>query len=72
VVLHNYTLNSIHDYCEAFATVTRQGNLCERSTNNFLSLIKYGLPNSNYMPSTEEELLLFLGVEELFTKQCIY
>jgi hypothetical protein len=24
------------------------------------------------MPSTEEELLLFLGVEELFTKQCIY
>jgi hypothetical protein len=69
--LHNYTMNSTSDYCERFTIVARQANLSKRSTNEFLSLIKAGLPIPNNLPSTEEALLLLLGVEDLFTKRSI-
>jgi hypothetical protein len=69
--LHNYTMDSTYDYCEAFTIVARQANLSKTSTNNFLSLIKSGLPTPNQLPSTEEELLLLLGVDNLFIKRSI-
>lgn len=71
VPLHDYTSNSTYDYCQAFTTIARQANLSKTSTNEFLSLIKSGLPTPNYLPPTEEALLLLLGVEDLFTKRSI-
>ncbi|CAF0963255.1 unnamed protein product [Rotaria magnacalcarata] len=71
VPLHDYTIDSTYDYCEAFTIVARQANSSKKSTNDFLSLIKSGLPIPNNMPTTEQELLLLLGVDELFTKRTI-
>ncbi|CAF4561077.1 unnamed protein product [Rotaria socialis] len=71
VPLHDYTIDSTYDYCEAFTMIARQANLSKKSTNDFLSLIKSGLPIPNNMPTTEQELLLLLGVNELFTKRTI-
>ncbi|CAF1326904.1 unnamed protein product, partial [Rotaria magnacalcarata] len=71
VPLHNYTITSTYDYCEAFTAIARQANLSRQSTNDFLSLLKSGLPVPNNLPSTEEQLLLLLGVDELFTKRSI-
>lgn len=71
VPLHDYTTNSTCDYCEAFTIAARRANLSRSSTNEFLSLIKAGLPTPNHLPSTEEALLLLLGVEDLFTKRSI-
>ena len=69
--LHDYTTNSTYDYCEAFTIAARRANLSRSCTNEFLSLIKSGLPIPNHLPSTEEALLLLLGVEDLFTKRSI-
>ncbi|CAF3738937.1 unnamed protein product [Rotaria socialis] len=71
VPLHDYTIDSTYDYCEAFTIVARHANLSKKSTNDFLSLIKSGLPIPNNMPTTEQELLLLLGVNELFTKRTL-
>lgn len=69
--LHKYTLLSTYDYCESFATVTRAANLSKKSTHSLLSLIKSGLPIPNELPATEQELIDYLGVEELFSKHSI-
>lgn len=71
IPLHNYTLTSTYDYCEAFTKIARQANLSRQSVNDLLSLLKSGLPVPNNLPRTEEQLLVLLGVNELFTKRSI-
>lgn len=71
VPLHHYTLKSTYEYCKAFTIIARQANLSKKSTYEFLSLIRSGLSCPNNMPSSVEELLLLLDVEELFTKRSI-
>lgn len=69
--LHNHTSVSALEYCEAFTTIARKANLCKLHTNDFLSLIKSGLPFPNHLPSTEKELLVQLNVNDLFTKRSV-
>ena len=69
--LHHYTLQSTYDCCKAFTIISRQANLSKKSTDDFLSLIRSRLPCPNNIPSSEEELLHLIGVEELFTKRSI-
>lgn len=71
IPLHNYTITSTYDYCEAFTKIVRQANLSRESVNDLLSLLKSGLPVPNNLPCTEEQLLVLLGVDELFTKRSI-
>lgn len=69
--LHDYTTYSTFDYCNNFTTLTRQAKLCKSHVNEFLSLIKSGLPEPNNLPSTHQQLFSILNIEELFTKRSI-
>ncbi|CAF2038029.1 unnamed protein product [Rotaria magnacalcarata] len=69
--LHNYTNISMLDYCEDLSAFLRKASINKSHSTLLLKMIKSFLPVPNNVPSTIEELLLLLNVENLFTKRSI-
>jgi hypothetical protein len=69
--LHNYTDISTLDWCEDLLSFLRKGDVNKSHSTLLLKLVKSVLPVPNNMPSTTEEILSLLNVQDLFTKRSI-
>ncbi|CAF2184400.1 unnamed protein product [Rotaria magnacalcarata] len=71
--LHYFTNISTNKYCHNLTRFLRNANICKSQSNQLISLIKSVLPEPNFMPSSLEELLTMMNIEDLFTsrKVCI-
>lgn len=69
--LHNYSNASTLDYCESVSSFLRMSNISKSHSTLLLKMVKSYLPVPNNVPSTIEELLSLLNVENLFTKRSV-
>lgn len=69
--IHDYTYFRTFDFCQELLRLVRRGNICKTLTEKLLKLIKSGMPVPNQVPSCEQELNMFLNVENLFAKRAV-
>jgi len=71
VCLHDYTAISTAAYSTDLLNLLRGADISKSHSKRLISLIKSGLPIPNHLPSTLDDLLSFMNVENLFSRRSI-
>jgi hypothetical protein len=69
--LHGFTSISTKSYCVQLLKLLRDANVCKSHTKRFISLIQSILPLPNNLPSTLDDLLSLLNIENFFIKRSV-
>ncbi|CAF1609123.1 unnamed protein product, partial [Rotaria magnacalcarata] len=71
VCLHEYTNVSTKYYCTDLLNYLRAADICKSHSTRLITLIKSILPTPNHLPATMDDLLLFMNIENLFSRRSI-
>ncbi|CAF1434703.1 unnamed protein product [Rotaria sordida] len=71
VCLHEYTDVSSKSYCTDLLHLLRDGDISKSHSTRLITLIKSILPIPNHLPSTMDDLLSFMNVDNLFSRRSI-
>ena len=69
--LHGYTSVPQKSYCLDLLNLLRDANVCKSHSTRFIRLIQSALPIPNTFPSTIQDILHLLMVEDLFVKRSV-
>ena len=69
--LHGYTSVPRKSYCLDLLNLLRDANVCKSHSTRFIRLIQSALPIPNTFPSTIQDILHLLKVEDLFMKRSV-
>ncbi|CAF0969981.1 unnamed protein product [Rotaria sordida] len=70
-LLHRFTSIPTKSYCIELLKLFRAANICKSHSKRLISLIQSILPVPNNFPSTFEDLLSLLNIEDLFFKRSV-
>jgi phage FluMu protein Com len=69
--LHDHTSVPRKSYCLDLLNLLRDANVCKSHSTRFIRLIQSALPIPNRFPSTVQDILALLKVEDLFVKRSV-
>ncbi|CAM4892675.1 unnamed protein product [Rotaria socialis] len=71
VCLHEYTNVSTKYYCTDLLNYLRAADISKSHSTHLITLIKSILPTPNHLPATMDDLLLFMNIDNLFSRRSI-
>ncbi|CAF4046241.1 unnamed protein product, partial [Rotaria magnacalcarata] len=71
VCLHEYTNVSTKYYCTDLLNYLRAADISKSHSTHLTTLIKSILPTPNHLPATMDDLLLFMNIDNLFSRRSI-
>ncbi|CAF3502155.1 unnamed protein product [Rotaria socialis] len=71
VCLHEYTNVSTIYYCTDLLNYLRAADISKSHSTHLITLIKSILPTPNHLPATMDDLLLFMNIDNLFSRRSI-